>query len=179
VVRTRVGYAGGGKENPTYHSLGDHSEAIQIDFDPSRVSYGALLKVFAETHEPFNRSWSRQYASIIFYHGEEQQRAAQAFLKSLEEEAGHKVQTEILPFRKFYLAEDYHQKHSLRGRPEIAAEYYAVYPDLKDFLASTAVTRANGYAGGYGNQEGLKRDLPGLGLSPKGQQSLSRIISRR
>ena len=179
MVRTRVGYSGGNKENPTYYSLGDHSETIQIDFDPSKVTYEVLLKVYAESHDPFSRSWSRQYASIIFYHNEEQKRAAQTLAKGLEEGVGHKVQTEILPFRRFYLAEDYHQKYNLRGRAEIVREYYAMYPDLKDFVASTAVTRANGYAGGYGTPESLSRDLPDLGLSPKAQQVLGDIVSRR
>jgi methionine-S-sulfoxide reductase len=176
VARTRVGYSGGSKENPTYYSIGDHSETIQIDFDPSKVSYEALLKVFADSHDPFGRSWSRQYASVIFYHNDEQKRAVQAFLKGLEDRVGHKTQTEVQPFRRFYLAEDYHQKHNLRGRAEIAREYYAIYPDLKDFVASTAVSRVNGYVGGYGTRESLQRDLPDLGLSVKARQVLSEIV---
>jgi peptide-methionine (S)-S-oxide reductase len=179
VVRTRVGYSGGTKENPTYHSLGDHSETIQIDFDPSKVTYEALLRVFVDNHDPFSRSWSRQYASMVFYHNEEQKRAAQDLMKSLEKGSSHKVQTDIMPFSRFYLAEDYHQKHYLRGRPEIAEEYYALYPDLADFVASTAVTRVNGYTGGHGTPESLQRDLPGLGLSLKGQQRLSDIVGRQ
>ncbi len=179
MVRTRVGYSGGTKENPTYRSLGDHSETIQIDFDPARVTYEGLLKVFADSHEPFSRSWSRQYASVIFYHSAEQQKAAAAFLGQLEKKVGHKAQTEVVPFRKFYLAEDYHQKYYLRGRPEIAKEYYARYPDLKDFIASPAVTRVNGYVGGFGTVESLRKDLPGLGLSPKAQEALLRSVNRR
>lgn len=71
MIRTRVGYAGGSKENPTYYSLGDHSETIQIDYDPTQISYGQLLEVFWNSHNPTYEPWSRQYMSIIFYHSED------------------------------------------------------------------------------------------------------------
>ncbi|MEJ2315296.1 MAG: peptide-methionine (S)-S-oxide reductase [Nitrospirota bacterium] len=76
-----MGYAGGRKGNPTYHSLGDHSEAIQIDYDPEKVSYEELLRVFWGGHDPGSQSWSRQYRNILFYHDPKQKELA---LKSRE-----------------------------------------------------------------------------------------------
>ena len=77
MVRTRVGYAGGTKENPTYTSLGDHSEAIRIDYDPTRISYAELLEIFWQSHNCTSRAYSRQYMSIILYHDEEQRKLAE------------------------------------------------------------------------------------------------------
>ena len=76
MIRTRVGYAGGAKENPTYHNLGDHTETLQIDYDSSKISYEKLLELFWEEHDPTSRSWSRQYKAVVFYHDEEQKRLA-------------------------------------------------------------------------------------------------------
>jgi hypothetical protein len=99
--------------------------------------------------------------------------------RAAERAGGHNVQTEVHPFHRFYLAEAYHQKHYLRGREEVAREYVTIYPDLKDFLASTAVARANGYAGGYGTIDSLRKDLPALGLSTKARQMLMQIVNSR
>jgi len=176
VIRTRVGYAGGSKENPTYYDLGLHSETVQIDFDPSRISYQDLLDIFWRSHNPTSAPYSIQYKSIIFYHDEEQKRLAEES-KALEEQSrGRKIQTEIVPFDRFYLAEDYHQKYYLRARPDLANELHAVYPDLNDYINSTAVARLNGYVGGNGDRETLQRELDSYGLSPQGKQRLLDLV---
>jgi peptide-methionine (S)-S-oxide reductase len=64
------------QENPTYHSLGDHSETIQIEYDPEQISYEELLDIFWSAHNPTARPWSRQYASFVFYHDETQRELA-------------------------------------------------------------------------------------------------------
>jgi len=172
VVRTRVGYAGGTKENPTYHSLGDHSESLQIDYDPSRISYEQLLDVFWASHDATQKPWSRQYISVIFYHDEEQKRLATASMEREQERRGKKILTEIVPLQKFYLAEDYHQKYYLLNEFRLAREYQAIYPAQEDFLDSTAVSRVNGYIGGNGSSEQLEREISSLGLSPEGENFL-------
>jgi peptide-methionine (S)-S-oxide reductase len=179
VVRTRVGYAGGAKENPTYYSLGDHAETIQIDYDPARISYAELLDLFWAAHSPTSRPWSSQYASIIFYHDEEQKRLAE---ESLEREAarrGAPIYTEIESFTRFYLAEDYHQKYRLRGDRALLAEFQAIYPDLDGLVASTAAARVNGYLGGNGSQAQLEAEIDELGLSPESQARLREIVAAR
>ena len=178
MIRTRVGYAGGTKENPTYYSLGDHSETIQIDYDPTKISYRQLLDVFWNSHQPIYESWSRQYLSIIFYHDEEQQRLAMETKESEEARLERAIFTEIAPFSGFYLAEDYHQKYYLGRESSLTEEFKAIYPAIEDFTASTAVARVNGYIGGYGELETLEKDLSSLGLSEAGRKRLLEIAAR-
>jgi peptide-methionine (S)-S-oxide reductase len=77
VLRTRVGYAGGEREAPTYRKMGDHTETVQVDFDPLRISYERMLEVFWESHDPAAGSWSRQYRNVIFFQNDRQREAAQ------------------------------------------------------------------------------------------------------
>jgi len=177
VLRTRVGYAGGTTQNPTYGSLGDHSETIQIEYDPAVISYSALLDVFWGSHRPTRPAWSRQYASAVFYHNEEQKRLALEGKVRHEANLGQKIYTDIAPFTGFHLAEDYHQKHQLRRVPELERELRAIYPELGDFVGSTAVTRVNGYLGGYGTLERLQTEIEDLGLSVAGRKLLLDIVA--
>ena len=153
--------------------LGDHSETIQIEYDPARISYGDLLVVFWNSHNPAVPAWSHQYKSAIFYHNDEQQRQAFESRDRLEVERGSTIYTEIVPAATFYLAEDYHQKYYLQQYRALANEYRVIYPDILDFINSTAVARVNGYVGGYGTTETLQKELESLGLSPEG---VSRIL---
>ncbi len=77
VIRTRVGYAGGEKENPTYQDLGNHTETTQIDYDSEEISYEELLEKFWEFHD-YTEKKKDQYKSVIFYHDEEQKEKAEA-----------------------------------------------------------------------------------------------------
>lgn len=174
---TRVGYAGGSTEHPTYYSLGDQSETIQIDYDPTQISYRQLLDVFWASHNPIYEPWSRQYMSIVFYHSEDQKRLAIETKESEEARLGKHIFTEIVPFSEFYLAEDYHQKYYLRQEPALMAEFSAIYPATEDFIASTAVARVNGYVGGYGKLATLEKELGLLGLSEAGINILLKIAA--
>jgi methionine-S-sulfoxide reductase len=167
VVRTRVGYAGGTTENPTYHNLGDHTETIQIDYDPNQISYEQLLEVYWDSHNPTTRPWSRQYMSIIFYHNSEQRTLATESKQSEGASLGRQIYTEIVSFSQFYSAEDYHQKYHLQQVQKLMDELAAVYPNFADFIDSTAVARINGYVGGHVSfqevQEQLNSSWPALG----------------
>ena len=177
MVRTRVGYAGGTTKEPTYHNLGDHSETIQIDYDPTQISYTELLDVFWDSHDPSIKSGSRQYMSIIFYHNDEQKKLA---MKTKEREAARtdEIYTEIVPATEFYAAEAYHQKYQLRHAPDFMKEFAAIYPDDDDFMNSTAAARVNGYVGGYGRATDLEAELSDLGLSPEASEKLRRMVRR-
>lgn len=122
VLETQVGYTGGKSADPTYEEVctdtTGHAEALEITFDPARVSYPQLLDLFWRMHDPtqVNRQGpdtGTQYRSAIFYHSAEQQAAAQASKAALE--AGGKyprpVATQILPAGPFYRAEEYHQRY--------------------------------------------------------------------
>merc|ERR1712165_66688 len=76
VVRTKVGYTGGTKSFPTYHSLGDHTESVQIEYDPQQTGYRKLLDIFWNNHD-CTKHHTRQYMSAIFYHNEEQKLMAE------------------------------------------------------------------------------------------------------
>lgn len=179
MVRTRVGYAGGTKEHPTYHSLGDHSETIEIDYDPMKITYGDLLDVFWRSHSPTSRSWSRQYASLVFYHNEEQKRIAEESKAKTASRLGGPVVTKIVPYTGFTFAEDYHQKYALGRYPEFTGELKRAYPLERGFIDSTAVTHVNGYLGGEGTYEDLMTEIDKLGLSPARQEELQSILGRR
>jgi peptide-methionine (S)-S-oxide reductase len=172
-----VGYAGGSKVDPTYRDLGDHAETVQIDYDPTRISYRDLLDIFWQSHSPTGRSWSRQYGSIIFYQNEEEKRLA---IESRDREAarrGATIHTEILPYSRFYLAEGYHQKYRLQQERELMRELTLIYPGLLHFVNSTAAARVNGYVSGYGTRESLERELGTLGLSAEAESALVKRVS--
>ena len=163
-------------ERPTYRNLGDHIETVEMDFDPSVISYGELLDVFWASHDPREHPRRRQYMSAIFPRNDEQKNLA---IRTRSREAARRngrIYTEILPASRFHLAEAYHQKFALRGRSELLKEFEAIYPSLRDFLASTAVTRVNGYVAGYGTCESLRGEVDGLGLSPAGKERLEDIV---
>jgi peptide-methionine (S)-S-oxide reductase len=177
-VRTRVGYAGGEKSDPTYRNMGDHTETVQVDYDPTKITYRDLLDVFCTGHDPTRRNWSRQYASIIFFHTDEQWRLAEETKARLAKERGNTVHTEIVPYSGFTLAENYHQKHSLQQFPDFEAELRSAYPSPREFVASTAVARVNGYLGGEGSYNALLKELDGLGLSPARKEKLRELFQQ-
>ncbi len=124
MVSTSVGYEGGYTPNPTYEEvcsgLTGHAEAVRVVFDPTRVSYENLLKVFWESHDPTQgmrqgHDVGTQYRSAIFYKNQQQREAAEAsaeaYGKSLATAGFRAITTEIVPASEFYLAEDYHQQY--------------------------------------------------------------------
>jgi peptide-methionine (S)-S-oxide reductase len=122
VKSTQVGYTGGRTKGPTYKEvctdLTGHAEAVEVEFDPSEVSYEELLRVFWENHDPTQRNRQgpdvgSQYRSAIFTHSPEQEAAARASKEALERSGKHSrpITTEIVPAVEFYRAEEYHQQY--------------------------------------------------------------------
>jgi peptide-methionine (S)-S-oxide reductase len=122
VISTRVGYTGGSMPNPTYQDVCNddtgHAEAVEVEYDPAKISYEQLLKVFWENHDPtqLNRQgpdWGSQYRSAIFFHSPEQEAAAKLSKENLEKSGQYRkpVVTQIVPATTFYPAEDYHQQY--------------------------------------------------------------------
>ena len=176
-MRTAVGYTGGTTEVPDYHKIGDHSEAIRVEFDPQRVSYVQLLEIFWESHDPSYDAYSRQYRNAIYSLDEVQKKEAEASRKSVANAARYKVATAIEPAGEFFTAEDYHQKYLLRKATGILQELQAIYPEPESFIASTAAAHINGYLGCNGKPEDLQRELDQLGLSPQMQERLVQHVS--
>lgn len=122
VTSVMSGYTGGTKENPQYDDLhradNNHAETIQIEFDPSVISYGHLLEIFFHLHDPTTINQQgydvgKEYRSAIFYHDEKQREVAERIKKEVEESGYYKnpIVTEIVPFTKFYKAEEGHQNY--------------------------------------------------------------------
>ena len=172
MVRTYVGYTGGQKADPTYHSLGDHTETTQIEYDPSKISYGELLEMFWMMHSPTRPAFSRQYRSAVFYHNAEQREMAEQVKARLEREKGITLQTDIEPAGEFYLAEDYHQKYYLKQFKQLEREFSQMIPNEAEFAKSTATARANGFVGGSGDSELLENEIDDYGLSDSGKKLL-------
>ncbi|GAB4268691.1 MAG: hypothetical protein Kow0092_22530 [Deferrisomatales bacterium] len=179
MVRTTVGYTGGHSPSPTYRDLGDHTEAVQVEYDPSRIAYEELLAVFWAAHDPASRAWSRQYEHAAFYHAAAQRRLLLASRERVEQRTRRTVRTRIAPAGPFYPAEAYHQKYYLRHSGRLWDELRACYPEDGALAASTAAARINGYLAGFGSPEALARDLPRLGLSPAGRAALEHLADLR
>ncbi|HEX5419814.1 MAG TPA: peptide-methionine (S)-S-oxide reductase MsrA [Gammaproteobacteria bacterium] len=122
VISTRVGYSGGDVPNATYRLHGTHAEAIEIVFDPSKISYRQLLEFFFQIHDPTTRNRQgndvgMSYRSAIFYTSEEQRRVAEDTIADLEASGlwPGKVVTEIAPAGEFWEAEPEHQDYLVRN----------------------------------------------------------------
>ncbi len=122
VVDTAVGYTGGSLANPTYEDVctdqTGHAEAVQVEFDPAKVSYEKLLDVFWENHDPTTKNRQgpdvgTQYRSAIFFHSPEQEKAASESRARLEKSGKFRrpIVTEIVPEKGFWRAEEYHQRY--------------------------------------------------------------------
>jgi peptide-methionine (S)-S-oxide reductase len=177
VVRTRVGYAGGTSADPTYHSLGDHTEAIEVDYDPAKLTYRDLLDVFWRDHDPRRPAHSRQYRSAIFYRTDAERLDALDSKRTAEALLGT-VHTDVEPLDRFYVAEPYHQKYRLRNAPELMSEFRAIYPDDAGFVASTAAARVNGLLDGCQPAENLESLIASVGLSEGAGRFLSDRVMR-
>jgi len=121
------GYAGGSEATAGYEAVSsgrtDHAEAVQITYDPTKISFDQLLKVFFATHNPthLNRQgldWGRQYRSAIFYQGEQEKRAAELYIRQLEQSKAFDkpIVTTLEPLDRFYPAEQYHQDFVQRNQ---------------------------------------------------------------
>ncbi len=140
VLKVEPGYSGGHVSNPSYEEVctgsTGHAEVSQVTFDPAVISYRDLLSVFFSVHDPttLNRQGGdegEQYRSVIFYHGEDQRREAEEAIRELEEQGvfSNPIVTQLVPFRAFYRAEDYHIRYYERN-PEKAYCRAVISPKL-------------------------------------------------
>ena len=139
VKKVVSGYAGGHVDHPSYKEVctGEtgHAEVTQIEFDPAVISYARLLEIFFEAHDPttLNRQGAdegTQYRSVIFYHNEEQRKAAEAAKIAARKIWEDPIVTEISPLPRFWPAEDYHQDY-FRNNPNQGYCSFVIKPKLK------------------------------------------------
>jgi peptide-methionine (S)-S-oxide reductase len=143
VENVEPGYSGGKTENPTYEQVctgkTGHAETVQINFDPTVISYKEILQIFFSTHDPttLNRQGAdvgTQYRSIILYHNEEQRRIAEEVIKEITEEKAFEkpIVTQLEPLKIFYKAEDYHKDYFKR-HPDQAYCSLLIAPKITKF----------------------------------------------
>lgn len=175
VLRTRVGYAGGTKDNPKYRDLGDHTEVIEIEFDPQVISYKQLLDLFWNNHEyGLTKKMKKQYMSLILFHSPEQKVIAE---QSREEEqvnrAPEVIITELAPASTFYPAEDYHQKYRLQQHKDLCA---ALGLNTELLQTSFVAAKLNGYVAGVGGVTQYLKEVDKFGLTPSQQEYVQHYV---
>lgn len=134
VSKVVSGYIGGKNVDPTYQEISTgetgHAEAIEITFDPNKISFGELLEIFFATHDPttLNRQVNdigTQYRSVIFYHNPFQKQLSEDYmaLMATENTFGKPIVTKVSPVNKFYVAEDYHQNYYSQNKTQGYCSY--------------------------------------------------------
>lgn len=164
--------------------MGDHTEAISIDYDPKVVTYDQLLTQFWNAHRCDMNNSSQQYMNAVFYQNETQRKLAEASRAKQAERLDisiSDVKTAILPVNQFTYAENYHQKYYLTRHSDIREFLSKTYPDSKSLADSTVATRLNAYLG-----SGIRKDwkiflkeLPSYGLPENLQQRLEKMVREK
>lgn len=152
VVRTRVGYAGGTDSNPTYDAIGDHSEVVQVDYDPAETTFGALVHEAIAGHDVTRQPAKRQYQHVLFYETDAERECVEDALAALDVPS---VATRVERLGSFAVAEPYHQKFNLRGKRWATDAFDDAGYDRDDVRESPAAAKLNAVLGG--------RDVPDLG----------------
>ena len=178
VIRTRVGYAGGTTTDPTYRTIGDHTETLEIEFDPEILSYEEILTIFWQNHDAAkNRFYKeRQYLSLLLYHSEEQKRIAYQIKTEQEQILGKEIQTEFQPYTVFYCAENRHQKYFLKRFSKAMDSLLPLFPNDKAFVDSTIAARLNGFVREFGTLKDIKAEIHHWGLDPDNERVLKELL---
>ena len=143
VLKVTSGFTGGHVKNPSYKQVltgaTGHAEACNIVYDPSVISYDELLRAFFLSHDPtqLNRQGNdigTQYRSAIFYHNDSQKEKAEYYINKLTQQLIYQqpIVTQVNPFTKFYIAEDYHQEY-YENNPNQSYCRYVIQPELERF----------------------------------------------
>ncbi len=160
--------------------MGDHTETLEIDFDPNTISYQEILHLFWKNHNSQRDSFykGRQYISILLYHNEYQQQVAEKVKQEFEQQLHGEIQTEIAPYSTFYLAEDYHQKYYLRRFKKAVVKLSSMYETESNFINSTLVARLNGLTVGYGTMDAIKEEITNTPMDSKNSAELLGLINQ-
>jgi peptide-methionine (S)-S-oxide reductase len=155
-----------------------HAEVLQVEFDPSRISFDELLQLFWDGHDPTRGRHGSQYRSILICENQEQYAAVQKSAAIVEKRAGRPIQTEVVVDKPFYSAEDYHQKWKLRQRRELFAELGKNFSTEGELLGSFAATKLNAIVGGHMSKAEIDTIADQLQLSAHGLRLLESVPTR-
>ncbi len=181
MLRTRAGYCGGDKVKPDYGDMGDHTEAISVDYDPEVISYGELLSYFWNGHRCERNNSSVQYQNALFYRDDVQRVLAEGELVKRASDLGlslDEVATKVLPMKEFTYAEKYHQKYAVGGGLRAAVD--GLFSDGKELADSTVITRVNAYLGDGLGQDRVQflAELSEYGLPLEIENEVRRRVER-
>ncbi len=164
---------------PTYRNMGDHTETVELDFQPDKVSLDQLLQLFWKSHNPNRKTYKdRQYISILFFRDPIQQEQMLAVKNKMEVHIQKKIHTEIVAFSNFTLAEDYHQKYYLKRYPNAMKRLLEFYPTVESFHNSTLAARLNGFVKGYGSLAKIRDELKTWEISKVEQEKLLDLLQQ-
>lgn len=156
----------------------DHTETLQVDFDPAILSFEELLEYFWGGHNPTRPPYSRQYMSLLLYHNEHQHEAVLRSKEAWQHKLGDDITTQIKPYETFYMAEDYHQKYALQGRKNMMKPLNSIFPSFDQFIHSTLAARLNGLLQGEGSWSTLRTELDEWALDPPDYDRVISTIDR-
>jgi len=148
VVRTRVGYAGGTKPDPSYEVLGDHTEVVQVDYDPDRLCFADLLERAFDSHTPHEQSRKRQYQYVVFTESDDQQAQLRSFLDANGYDP-EGIETRLEQLSAFHVAEAYHQKFNLGGSRWATDPFETAGYSETEIRESPAAAKLNAHLGGH------------------------------
>lgn len=177
VIRTRTGYAGGTSNSPTYRQMGDHTETIQVEFDPVQISFEEIVREFWRSHYPNRDAYKgRQYISLIFWQSEAQRLSLEKLKKEKEQQLNEPVETEIRPFDGFTEAEERHQKYYLKRYPKALEQLAELYPEDSLLTRSTFAARLNGFVKGFGSRQQLLEEIGEWPIADKHRALLRQVL---
>ncbi|ABS41393.1 methionine-S-sulfoxide reductase [Clostridium botulinum] len=176
VVKTYVGYTGGNTLFPTYNSIGDHLETLEVYYDSSKIAFENLLTIFEKNHNYIVRPNLLQYYSAIFYNNENEKELCLDWKKNKKEELKTEVLTRISPIEKFYYAEFYHQKYYVQLEPVIMSNLRSKFSTGNDLISSPLCHKLNAYLAGYGSLKELNKEIEDFNLSEDAKNRLLSIV---
>jgi peptide-methionine (S)-S-oxide reductase len=176
VLQTRVGFSGGTYEKPTYTNSRDHSETVELLYDPSSISYRELCREFFHAHNPAWTGVLKQYANALFYTTGQERRIAEQESERRGSKDGTVMRTPLREFDRFHPASASHQKHHLRTHRELMSAFRSVFPDDTAFTASTAAMRVNSAIAGFSETALIRQELPEYGLSESAAERVQLLV---
>ncbi|GAE37165.1 peptide methionine sulfoxide reductase MsrA [Halalkalibacter akibai JCM 9157] len=159
--------------------MGDHTETIEIDFDPDVIQVSELLTIFWGNHNSLRKEVyrGRQYLSLFLYRTEAQRKMALQLKENLEDKLNGVIQTEVSPFTHFYVAEDKHQKYYLKRFPKAYEDLLHLFESHQQFVNSTLVARLNGFVREFGTLQTIRTELEHWKLDEREYQVILKIIN--
>lgn len=147
-----------------------------MEYDPNQITFNELLDLFWSNHNSLRQDRSRQYRSILFIHNASQEEQALIKKTEWEQTLGGEIQTEMMQYTGFFIAEDYHQKYYLKKFKAATQTLISLYPNHADFVQSTLTARLNGFVRGFGTWEGLKREVKDWGLPFADEKAVIEVL---